>query len=128
MKCQYLATIKSHSVKNVVPPQQKRLTRTTHSSNTQSTLHLQLRATWLSVTPSVLCMYIVFFFRENWVPGISMEQENMVSRDKEDKGITPFTVTSYVIPLWTVVVVMSIFGGLKTLHVEIFSFLCLCFF
>ena len=42
-----------------------------------------------------------------------MEQENIVSKDKEVKGITPFTVTSYVIPLWTVVVVMSIFGDLK---------------
>ena len=47
------------------------------------------------------------------MPGISMEQENMVSRDKEDKGINPFTVTSYVIPLWTVVVVMSNCGALK---------------
>jgi hypothetical protein len=39
-------------------------------------------------------MYMVSFLSENWVPGISMEQENTVSRDKEDKGMTPFTVTS----------------------------------
>ena len=58
-------------------------------------------------------MYMVFFFKENCVPGISMEQENMVSKDKEDKGSTPLTVTSYVMPLWTVVVVMSIFGALQ---------------
>ena len=39
-------------------------------------------------------MNIVSFLRANMVPGISIEQENIVSKDKEDKGRLPLTVTS----------------------------------
>ena len=35
----------------------------------------------LSLVPG---LYIVFLFRENWVPGISMEQENTVWWGKEE--------------------------------------------
>ena len=52
-------------------------------------------------------MYIVFFLRENWVPGICMEQEKTVSGVREDIMMTPLTVTSYVMPLWMVVVDIS---------------------
>ena len=51
-------------------------------------------------------LYIVFLFRENWVPGISMEQENTVWRGKEEDKMV-VTITSYNNPLLAVVVVMS---------------------
>ena len=60
-------------------------------------------------------MYMVSFFRENWVPGISIEQENTVSKDMHDNGMIPLAVTSHVIPLCSVVVVISILGDLQVL-------------
>ena len=42
-----------------------------------------------------------------------MVQENTFSRDKEDKGMTPMTVKSFVMSLCTVVVVVSILGDLN---------------
>ena len=54
----------------------------------------------------LLGLYIVFFFRENCVPGISMEQENTVCWGKEEDRMV-VTETSYMSPLLAVVVVMS---------------------
>ena len=57
----------------------------------------------LSLVPG---LYIVFLFRENWVPGISMEQENIVWRGKEEDMMV-VTDTSYSNPLLAMVVVVS---------------------
>ena len=51
---------------------------------------------------------IVFSLREYGVPGICMVQENTVWRDSKDVMMLVFTVTSYIRPLLTVVVVTSL--------------------
>ena len=52
--------------------------------------------------------YIVSSLSENWVPGMSMVQENMVWRERRAVARLVLTVTSYMRPLLTVVVVTSL--------------------
>ena len=52
--------------------------------------------------------YMVSSLRENWVPGMSMVQENMVWSERRSVDRLVLTVTSYMRPLLTVVVVTSL--------------------
>ena len=52
--------------------------------------------------------YMVSSLRENWVPGMSMVQENMVWSESRSVDRLVLTVTSYMRPLLTVVVVTSL--------------------
>ena len=52
--------------------------------------------------------YMVSSLRENWVPGMSIVHENTVWRESRAVARLVLTVTSYMRPLLTVVVVTSL--------------------
>ena len=58
--------------------------------------------------------YIVSSLRENWVPGMSIVHENTVWRESRAVARLVLTVTSYMRPLLTVVVVTSVCRLLTT--------------
>ena len=52
--------------------------------------------------------YMVSSFKENWVPGMVMVHENTVWRERRAVARLVLTLTSYMSPLLTVVVVTSL--------------------
>ena len=69
--------------------------------------------TLLALARSLSALYMVFFTREYWVPGIIMEQEKTVCWEREEERLVR-TDTSYMIPLLTVVVLVSLKAGLSS--------------
>ena len=61
---------------------------------------------------SFSALYMVFLTREYWVPGIIMKQEKTVCWAREEERVVR-TETSYMMPLLTVVVLVSPRAGLS---------------
>ena len=68
--------------------------------------------TLLALARSLSALYMVFFTREYWVPGIIMKQEKTVCWEREGERLVR-TETSYMMPLLTVVVLVSPRAGLS---------------
>ena len=65
-------------------------------------------------------MYMVSSFSENGVPGMTMLQENMVWSDSWEVAMLVLTITSYIRPRLTVVVVTSLEWDLTSMFLFIY--------